>query len=124
MRLSILVPVYNEERTIAALLDRVLEVDLGVEKEIVVVDDASRDRTAAILQNYADRVRVLRHAQNRGKGAALRTALQQATGEFVVPQDADLEYEPADLRLLLETARTTGARVVYGSRRLHRANRQ
>lgn len=124
MRLSILVPVYNEERTLAALLDRVLEVDLGVEKEIVVVDDASTDRTPEILAAYATRVRVLRHPRNRGKGAALRTALAHATGAFVVPQDADLEYEPADLRLLLETARSRGAKVVYGSRRLHRANRQ
>jgi len=124
MRLSILVPVYNEERTLAALLDRVLEVDLGAEKEIVVVDDASTDRTPEILASYAGRVRVLRHPRNRGKGAALRTALTHATGAFVVPQDADLEYEPADLRSLLETARARDAKVVYGSRRLHRANRQ
>lgn len=124
MRLSILVPVYNEERTIAAILDRVLEVDLGVEKEIIVVDDASTDNTAGVLERYADRVCLLRHERNRGKGAALRTALERATGDFVVPQDADLEYEPADLARLLEAARATGARIVYGSRRKNRENRQ
>jgi dolichol-phosphate mannosyltransferase len=124
MRLSILIPVYNEERTLAAILDRVLEVDLGVEKEVVVVDDASTDGTPGVLARYADRVRLLRHERNRGKGAALRTALEHATGDFVVPQDADLEYEPADLARLLEAARATGARVVYGSRRANRENRQ
>jgi glycosyltransferase involved in cell wall biosynthesis len=124
VRLSILVPVFNEERTVAALLDRVLEVDLGAEKEVVVVDDASTDGTPAVLARYADRVRLLRHPRNRGKGAALRTALAEATGDFVVPQDADLEYEPQDLKRLLETAGRSGARVVYGSRRLLRENRQ
>jgi glycosyltransferase involved in cell wall biosynthesis len=116
--------VYNEERTVGPLLDRVLEVDLGVEKEIIVVDDASRDRTPENLRAYSERVRVLTHPQNRGKGAALRTALAEATGDFVVPQDADLEYEPLDLRRLLDAAHATGARVVYGSRRLERRNRQ
>lgn len=124
MRLSILLPVYNEEKTLAAILDRVLAVELGVEKEIIAVDDASTDGTAAVLERYADRVRVLRHPRNRGKGAALRTGLAVATGDFVVPQDADLEYEPADLRRLIETAQRTGRRVVYGSRRLRRENRQ
>lgn len=124
MKLSILIPVYNEERTVAALLDRVLAVDVGAEKEVVVVDDACTDGTPAILERYRDRVRLLHHEHNRGKGAALRTALALATGDFVVPQDADMEYEPADLRLLLETARARGARIVYGSRRLHPENRQ
>ena len=124
MKLSILIPVYNEERTIADLLDLVLAADLGVEKEVIAVDDASTDGTSAILERYRDRVLVVRHERNRGKGAALRTALEHATGDFVVPQDADLEYEPADLKRLLETARDRGVRVVYGSRRLHEANKQ
>ncbi len=124
MKLSILIPVYNEEKTIAELLDLVLATDVGAEKEIVVVDDASTDRTAEILEGYRDRALVIRHERNRGKGAALRTALRQATGDFVVPQDADLEYEPADLKRLLDAARERGVRVVYGSRRLHRANKQ
>ena len=124
MRISILVPVYNEERTIAPLLDRVLEVDLPAEKEVIVVDDASTDSTPEILERYRDRVRLLRHPKNRGKGAAIRTALAHASGDFVIPQDADLEYEPADIGRLLEAARVSGARVVYGSRRLRRENRQ
>jgi glycosyltransferase involved in cell wall biosynthesis len=124
VKLSILVPVYNEERTVAELLDRVLATDVGAEKEIIVVDDASTDRTPEILHAFRDRVHLIRHERNRGKGAALRTALAHATGDFIVPQDADLEYEPADLRALLPTAQERRARVVYGSRRLHQANRQ
>lgn len=124
MRLSILIPVYNEEGTGADLLDRVLAVDLGVQKEIIVVDDASRDGTAAVLEHYRDRVTLLRHDRNRGKGAALRTALTHASGDYIVPQDADLEYEPADLARLLQAARTGGHRIVYGSRRLNPDNRQ
>ncbi|MBD3163276.1 MAG: glycosyltransferase [Candidatus Eisenbacteria bacterium] len=124
MKLSILVPVYNEERTVARLLDRVLEVDLPAEREVIVVDDASTDSTPEVLERYRDRVRLLRHPANRGKGAALRTALAEATGDYVIPQDADLEYEPADIARLLERAQRTGARIVYGSRRLQRDNRQ
>ncbi len=124
MRLSIIIPVFNEERTLTALLDRVLEVDLGVEKEVIVVDDASTDSSPEILTRFADRVIVLRHPSNRGKGAALRSGLRQATGDFVVPQDADLEYEPLDLKRLLEAARLNDARVVYGSRRRNRDNHQ
>lgn len=124
MKLSILIPAFNEERTLAELLDRVLAADLGVEKEIIVVDDASTDGTPQILDGYKDRLLVIRHPQNRGKGAALRTALAHATGDYVVPQDADLEYEPSDLANLIRTAAEQKARVVYGSRRLHRENRQ
>jgi glycosyltransferase involved in cell wall biosynthesis len=124
VKLSILIPVYNEERTIAEILDRVLSIDVGAEKEIIVVDDASTDGTAKVLERFADRVRVIRHPANRGKGAALRTALAYATGDYVVPQDADLEYEPSDLAALLRAARDRGVKVVYGSRRLHRGNRQ
>lgn len=124
MKLSILIPAYNEERTIAQILDRVLATDVGAEKEIVVVDDASTDATGAILESYRGRVLVFRHATNRGKGAAIRTALSHATGDFVIPQDADLEYDPADIAGLLSTARDRGLRIVYGSRRLNRSNRR
>jgi glycosyltransferase involved in cell wall biosynthesis len=124
LKLSILIPAYNEERTISALLDRVLSADVGAEKEIIVVDDGSRDRTGEIIDRYRDRAVVIHHPANRGKGAALRTAIARATGDFVVPQDADLEYDPKDLRLLLETARGRGAKIVYGSRRLLKTNRQ
>jgi glycosyltransferase involved in cell wall biosynthesis len=123
-KLSILIPVYNEEKTVAALLDRVLEVDVGAEKEIIVVDDASSDGSDRILEQYRDRLRLFRHDRNRGKGAAIRTALRHATGDYIVPQDADLEYEPGDLAHLVRTAQEKSVRVVYGSRRLHRENRQ
>jgi glycosyltransferase involved in cell wall biosynthesis len=124
VKLSILIPAFNEERTVAELLDRVIATDVGAEKELIVVDDASTDATPQILERYKDRVRLIRHPQNRGKGAALRTALAHATGDYVVPQDADLEYEPSDLATLLRIARERSAPVVYGSRRLHRGNRQ
>jgi dolichol-phosphate mannosyltransferase len=124
MKLTLLIPVYNEEATLAALLDRVLAVDLGVEKEIICIDDASTDRSWSILEQYRDRVTLLRHPRNRGKGAALRTGLAGATGEYVVPQDADLEYEPADIKTLLELARAGKHRIVYGSRRTNPDNRQ
>lgn len=124
MKVSILIPVFNEERTIADLLDRVLAADLGAEREIIVVDDASTDGTLAILDRYSDRISLFRHDANRGKGAGIRTALLHATGEFVIPQDADLEYDPADIAKLLATARAERLRVVYGSRRLNRKNRR
>jgi glycosyltransferase involved in cell wall biosynthesis len=124
VKLSILIPVYNESRTLSTLLDRTLQVDIGAEKEIIVVDDASTDGTAEILESYRNQIIVIRHAHNRGKGAALRTALGHATGQYIVPQDADLEYDPADLARLLEAARTTGRKVVYGSRRLNPENRR
>jgi len=121
MRLSIIIPAYQEERTIAEVLRRVRAVDteaLGFAKEILVCDDGSTDRTAAEVEAVAaedDRVILVRHAHNRGKGAAIRTALEAATGDYVLIQDADLEYEvddyPALLRPLLD-----GADAVYGSR--------
>jgi len=101
-----------------------LATEVGAEKEILVVDDASTDKTSSILEPYRDRVVLLRHERNQGKGAALRTALARATGDFVIPQDADLEYDPADIGGLLSAARERGLRVVYGSRRLKKSNRR
>jgi glycosyltransferase involved in cell wall biosynthesis len=124
--LSILIPAYMEERTLEEVLRRVLAVDTessGFDKEIVVCDDGSTDGTAEIVDRVAasdDRVRLVRHDQNRGKGAAIRTALAVASGEYVLIQDADLEYEPEDYPRMLEPARD-GADVVYGSRFLEAA---
>lgn len=121
MLLSILIPAYQEEATIGEILKRVAAIDtqaVGFDKEIVVCDDGSKDRTFAIASELAaadPRIRVVRHEQNRGKGAAIRTALAAATGDYVLIQDADLEYEVTDYpALLAEVAR--GADVVYGSR--------
>lgn len=121
MLLSILIPAYQEEATIGEILRRVAAIDtesLGFEKEIVVCDDGSRDRTAAIATEMAKadpRIRVVANPKNMGKGAAIRTALAAAKGEYCLIQDADLEYEVTDYpALLAEAAR--GADVVYGSR--------
>ena len=115
MRLSIVIPVYNEHATIIELLDRVAAVDIG--KEVIIVDDFSTDGTRAILEDYGNKtVTLLLHDRNQGKGAALRTGFQHATGDFVVIQDADLEYDPADFPKLLAVVETQNAQVVYGSR--------
>jgi glycosyltransferase involved in cell wall biosynthesis len=117
MKLSIVIPAYNEERTVATLLDKVLAIDLSpVEKEIIVVNDGSRDGTGAVLKKYADRVVVMTHEKNRGKGASVRTGFSKATGDYVVVQDADLEYNPVDFRAMLAFAQKNNAPVVFGSR--------
>jgi glycosyltransferase involved in cell wall biosynthesis len=113
MRLSVLIPVYNEERSVARLIDRVKAVP--VDKEIIVVDDHSRDRTFDVLQRLSD-IQVFRHPVNRGKGAAIRTALAHATGDVVIIQDADLEYDPAEYPSLLAPFADPSVDAVYGSR--------
>jgi CTP:molybdopterin cytidylyltransferase MocA len=118
--LSIVIPAYNEERYIGTLLDRIKAVDLaplGLEKEIVVVDDCSRDRTAEIVQGRAG-VKLLRMARNGGKGAAVRAGIAAATGDYLIIQDADLEYEPRDYIPMLEALFEGQGDAVYGSRYL------
>jgi glycosyltransferase involved in cell wall biosynthesis len=113
--LSVIVPCYDEEATIGRVVDRVLAEPFVL--EVVVVDDGSNDGTAARLSSITDaRVRVLRHAVNRGKGAALRTGFAHARGPFVAVHDADLEYDPQDLAKLLAPLLADQADVVYGSR--------
>lgn len=120
--LSVLIPVYNEENTIAALLESVLAAPLpaGMGLEIIAVDDASRDTSAEILQEYAERyptiIRFVRHERNQDKGAAIRTAALQARCQFSLIQDADLEYSPAEYPKLLKPLVENRADVVYGSR--------
>jgi glycosyltransferase involved in cell wall biosynthesis len=118
MKLTIIVPVYNERNTIKEILRRVRAVDLGeIAKEIIVVDDGSTDGSADILKLEADStIKVLHHPKNKGKGAAVRTGLEQMTGDFMVIQDADLEYDPEDYRALLAPMLKKKAEVVYGSR--------
>ncbi|MFI5363269.1 MAG: glycosyltransferase family 2 protein [Elusimicrobiota bacterium] len=114
--LSILIPVYNEKATVLELLRRVEAVALPVERQIIMVDDGSTDGTRDILKGLDGRVKVVLHEFNRGKGAALRTALTHATGDLVIIQDADLEYDPADYPGLLAPLLDGRADVVYGSR--------
>lgn len=119
-RLSILMPAYNEVRTIEEVLRQVDAADAaGLEKELIVVDDGSSDGTREVLERLdglKTPTRTLFHGQNMGKGAALRTALTYATGEIILIQDADLEYDPKEYAELLEPILTGRADVVYGSR--------
>jgi glycosyltransferase involved in cell wall biosynthesis len=119
---SILVPLYDEEEFIGPLLDNVLAAPLpvGLDREIIVVDDGSRDGSAEVVEQMAarmpDLIRLVRHPRNQGKGAAIRTALQYARGDFTIIQDADLEYDPRDYSKLLLPLLEGRADVVYGSR--------
>jgi dolichol-phosphate mannosyltransferase len=124
--LSVIVPVYNEAVTIAELLDRVLAV--ACRKQLVIVDDGSTDATRAVVDDWrsrqgsADKVQLLTHPVNRGKGAAIRTGLAGVRGDVVLIQDADLEYEPADYLRLIEPILVGEADVVFGSRYLSGEN--
>jgi glycosyltransferase involved in cell wall biosynthesis len=115
MKLSIVVPVFNEVSTIAEILRRTAAVAVGIEREIIVVDDGSTDGTREVLKSI-EGVTVIFHEKNRGKGAAIRTALGALTGDIVLIQDADLEYDPAEYPKLLEPILEGRADVVYGSR--------
>jgi glycosyltransferase involved in cell wall biosynthesis len=117
MKLSVLIPVFNEEESAKELLERVLAVP--VEKELVVVDDCSTDKTWEVLNSVQDaRVRIYRHDVNQGKGTGICTALSHATGDMVIIQDADLEYDPNDYPKLLEPVLQGKSQVVYGVRDL------
>ena len=112
---TVVMPAYNEESTIAESMSRVLQQPFV--RELIVVDDGSQDRTRILVETIDDpRVRFAQHARNQGKGAALRTGVAMATSDFVAIQDADLEYDPADLAGLLGPLRDGRADVVYGSR--------
>jgi glycosyltransferase involved in cell wall biosynthesis len=110
-------PVYNEEDRLGEALKQALGVSYPCETELVVVDDGSSDRTPEILDQYDDpRLRTIRHARNRGKGAAIRSAVESATGDYVVILDADLEYDPNDIPRMLRPVLDGRAEVVYGNR--------
>jgi glycosyltransferase involved in cell wall biosynthesis len=114
--LSVLIPAFNEERTLERVIDTVLKVPEDL--EIVLIDDGSSDGTWQVMQSRidGDRVRAVRHDVNQGKGVAIRTGLQHARGHIVLIQDADLEYSPKDYGVLLEPLKSNRATIVYGSR--------
>ena len=116
-KVSIIIPVFNEKDTFRQLLEKVEQANFsGLEKEIIMVDDCSTDGTTEILKELSQSYKVLFHEKNQGKGAAIRTAVKEATGDFVVIQDADLEYLPDDYDKLLPLLINNEADVVYGSR--------
>ena len=117
MKLSVLVPVYNEAATVVAALKRIVDVEYPCEVEVVVVNDGSIDATAELLTAVTDpRVRVVHHPSNRGKGAAIRTASEAATGDYMIICDADLEYAPEEIPRLLEPVLAGETTLVYGTR--------
>lgn len=126
MILSIIIPVYNEKKTIFEILKKIDEVDLeplAFKKEIIIVDDASTDGTKEALNLLEGKCRIVYHQKNQGKGAAIKSGLKYVRGDYVIIQDADLEYDPRDYRKLLDCALKNDAQVVYGSRRLNSENR-
>ena len=128
--LSIIIPAYNEEKTIIQLLQKVIDVNLiaEIQKEIVIVDDCSEDTTEKIVQKFinshlSEKISLIKQDRNQGKGAAIRKGLESITGDYVIIQDADLEYNPEDYNVLLKTFLDKNLKVIYGSRFLNKENK-
>jgi len=116
MKVSIIIPVYNEEKTILKIINKILQLK-NINKELIIVNDGSTDNTKKLLRKFSnERIRIINHSKNSGKGAAIRTAQKHVTGTHVIIQDADLEYEPSDYKNLLKPFKKKYISVVYGSR--------
>lgn len=119
MKLSVIIPVYNEELYLEKIVNRVIET--GLVHEVIAIDDGSRDNSINILTDLQQKhplIKILSHEENRGKGAAIKTGLAEVTGDLVIIQDADLEYDPASFKDLISPFKDDNAKVVYGSRNL------
>jgi len=126
MKLSIIIPVFNEKKTIEKILERVISTSVfNFEKEIIIVDDGSNDGTNELLEKLKEKFKflLLRHSKNLGKGAAIRNGLNYVTGDVVLIQDADLEYDPRDYQKILKAILEGKTKVVYGSRNLNPENK-
>jgi glycosyltransferase involved in cell wall biosynthesis len=125
-KLSIIVPVYNEENTVGQVIKKLIDLNLGkTKKEIIIVDDASTDNTPSIIQRLVENkayIRVINHHTNRGKGAALQSGLKIATGNYTIFQDADLEYSPEEIPQLMNSVALSKSLAVFGSRDSHIKN--
>ena len=120
-KISVLIPVYNEKDSLLKLLSLVENVDFGMEKEIIIIDDFSTDGTKELYTNIP--YKIIYHEKNMGKGAALRDGIKEATGDIIIIQDADLEYNPQDYVPLVDLVKRNKADVVYGSRFLGKQNK-
>lgn len=125
MKLSIIIPVFNEEKTILEILRRLDETEIAdVEKQIILVNDGSTDATASVIENSkfirstssGQNLEYIKHQKNQGKGTAVRTGIQNATGDYIIIQDADLEYNPKDIKTLVKSVTNGESEVVYGTR--------
>jgi glycosyltransferase involved in cell wall biosynthesis len=119
MKLSIIIPVFNEEKTVAKVIDKITNLSIaGVTKEIIIVDDGSTDSSGEIVKKKTKgtNIKFIKHNKNQGKGRAVRTGISSATGDYIVIQDADLEYDPKYIRNLVAEVKNKNAEVVYGSR--------